>query len=89
MNYSEKIKQSIGGDEYYTPENAVEMILPVIKKKRFQTIWCPFDTGESNFVKILSKYFKVIHGHISTGQDFFSYSTPPPRCGVYSEQSSI
>lgn len=32
MGFSETIKTSIDGDEYYTPENAVEMILPVIRK---------------------------------------------------------
>lgn len=31
-DYSIQIKQSINGDEYYTPENAVNMILPYIKK---------------------------------------------------------
>lgn len=77
MGFSEQIKKSVGGDEYYSPENAVEMILPVLRKHRFKKIWCPFDTAESNFVKLLSKEFEVIHGHIATGQDFFSYTTPP------------
>ena len=31
-DFSTQIKQSINGDEYYTPENAVNMILPYIKK---------------------------------------------------------
>jgi len=29
--YSIQIKSSINGDEYYTPENAVNMILPYIQ----------------------------------------------------------
>ena len=77
MSFSDTIKTSIGGDEYYSPENAVEMILPVIRKHGFKKIWCPFDTADSNFVKILSKEFDVTHGHISTGQDFFEFVAPP------------
>lgn len=30
-DFSIQIKQSINGDEYYTPENAVNMILPYIQ----------------------------------------------------------
>lgn len=80
MSFSDAIKTSVGGDEYYSPENTVEMILPIIRKHGFKKIWCPFDTVESNFVKLLSKEFEVVHGHIATGQDFFSYITPPLRC---------
>lgn len=76
MGFSETIKMSIGGDEYYTPENAVEMILPVIRKNQFKTVWCPFDTDKSNFVKLLSKEVDVVHGHIATGQNFFDYTAP-------------
>ena len=77
MGFSETIKTSIGGDEYYSPENAVEMILPVIRRRGFSKVWCPFDTAESNFVKLLSKEFDVVNGHIATGQDFFEYAAPP------------
>lgn len=38
-------------DEYYTPEYAVIPILKYLKPN--STIWCPFDTNESNFVKVL------------------------------------
>ena len=79
MSFSQTIKTSIGGDEYYSPENAVEMILPVIRKRGFHKIWCPFDTSDSNFVKLLGKEFDVVHGHISTGQDFFDFVAPPPE----------
>lgn len=51
--------------------------MPIIRKRGFKNIWCPFDTVESNFVKLLSKEFKVVHGHILTGQNFFDYLTPP------------
>lgn len=75
--FSEQIKKSLHGDEYYSPENVVNMIIPYIKAKGFKKIWCPFDTAESNFVKILKKEFEVVHGHIFTGQDFFKYDSPP------------
>ena len=40
-------------------------------------IWCPFDTVESAFVKVLSgNGFHVIYGHIHTGQDFFTVQVP-------------
>ena len=41
-------------DEFYTPEYAIKPILKYIKMPC--TIWCPFDTEESNFVKLLSQY---------------------------------
>ena len=28
-------------------------------------VWCPFDTKESNFVKLISKQNKIIRSHIS------------------------
>lgn len=62
-------------DEYYTPSYAV---FPIIEKlKPRSTIWCPFDTEDSNFVKVLNdKGFKVIHTHIFDGQDFFEQQVP-------------
>lgn len=64
-------------DEYYTPAYAVYPILDYLKPKSI--IWCPFDTADSNFVKVLKKEgFEVIYGHISTGQDFFKI--PVPEC---------
>ena len=64
-------------DEYYTPAYAVIPILKYLKLGA--TIWCPFDTEESQYVKIFSENgFNVIHGHIQTGQDFFK--VPVPEC---------
>lgn len=59
-------------DEYYTKEYA---ILPIIKYlKAGSTVWCPFDTCESNYVKMLEKNgFSVVYGHIWDGKDFFEY----------------
>jgi hypothetical protein len=59
-------------DECYTPRYAVEAILPYIPSN--MTIWCPFDTEESFFVKVLRENgYNVIHSHIDNGQDFFEY----------------
>ena len=62
-------------DEYYTPTYAVEPILKYLKPN--SVVWCPFDKQESEFVKVLTKNgFKVIYGHIETGQDFFEVESP-------------
>lgn len=61
-----------GNDEFYTPRYAIEPILKYIPKDL--TIWCPFDTEQSNFVKMLSERGnKVIATHITNGQNFFDY----------------
>lgn len=66
-------------DEFYTPEYAIKPILKYLKMPC--TVWCPFDTAESNFVKMLKRYavcgVSVVHTHIAAGDDFFSI-TPPP-----------
>ena len=59
-------------DEYYTPEYAVLPIVEYVQKGSI--IWCPFDTKESNYVKILQKDFIVINSHIDEGKDFFEYT---------------
>ena len=64
-------------DEYYTPSYAIYPIMDKLKKG--STIWCPFDMPDSEYVKVFSDNgFNVIHGHISTGQDFFN--TEVPEC---------
>lgn len=59
-------------DEYYTPRILVE---PIVKYLRpGSTIWCPFDTENSQFVRTFQeKGFNVIYSHIWDGQDFFDY----------------
>ena len=43
------------------------------------TVWCPFDTEESLFVKLFrERGYKVIATHIVNGQDFFMIN--PPEC---------
>lgn len=58
-------------DECYTPDYGVKPILEFIPKGK--TIWCPFDTEESEFVMQISKINNVKHSHISNQQDFFTY----------------
>lgn len=75
-------------DEQYTPKILVKPILKYAKK--FERIWCPFDTENSEFVIGLKKVgCKVIHSHIEEGKDFFKYtpkrfdavvSNPPFSC---------
>lgn len=72
MNFSQQIKQS-NTDEWYTTEDSVYMIVPYLHGGGYKRILCPFDTVESNYVKVLSKEgFSVEYGHIKTGQDFFN-----------------
>lgn len=60
-------------DEQYTPRILVKPILKYAKK--FETIWCPFDKENSEFVIALEKIgCKVIHSHIDDGKDFFNYT---------------
>ena len=59
-------------DEYYTPKILVNAIIEYIKPS--STIWCPFDTIESEFYIQLTKAgHKVICSHIWDGKDFFEY----------------
>lgn len=64
-----------GNDEYYTPNYAIKPILKYIKPN--STIWCPFDTEKSNYVKLFNQNgHKVINTHIETGDDFFKCDVP-------------
>ena len=59
-------------DERYTPPILVKPIIKYIKPH--STIWCPFDTENSEFVILLKQAgHKVIYSHIDLGQDFFEY----------------
>lgn len=62
-------------DEFYTPLYAIKPIEKYLKRN--STIWCPFDTEQSLFVK----YFKamghtVIATHILSRTDFFDCVMP-------------
>ena len=64
-----------GNDEFYTPRYAIEPILKYIDKD--SVVWCPFDTEQSNFVKMLKdKGIKVINSHLEMGTDFFNCAIP-------------
>lgn len=64
-------------DEYYTPAYAIKPILCYIPNNA--KVWCPFDTDESLFVKMLAAHgCRVVRSHIAEGQDFFS--VPVPEC---------
>ena len=68
------INKSMSGknDERYTPAILVKPILTYLKPN--STIWCPFDTENSEFViNLQAAGHKVIYSHISLGQDFFTY----------------
>ena len=57
-------------DEFYTPEYAVLPILKYIKPN--SNVWCPFDTEESNFSKMISNEgHSVMSTHIVNNENFF------------------
>lgn len=61
-----------GNDEFYTPAYAITPILKYVKHG--SKVWCPFDTEDSLFVKMLRKEgHEVIATHIRNGYDFFSH----------------
>lgn len=71
MSFSQDLKQS-NTDEWYTPRDCVELIVPFLQKGGYKKILCPFDTAESQYVKVLTERgYDVTYGHIATGQDFF------------------
>lgn len=75
-------------DECYTPRYVVETIKPYLPKDK--VIWCPFDTEQSEFVKVMKDGgYNVVYSHIATGQDYYDYepskwdimlSNPPFTC---------
>lgn len=59
-------------DEVYTPHEAIIPILKYLSSNII--IWCPFDTDDSEYVKVLKENgYKVINSHIDYGQNFFFY----------------
>ena len=62
-------------DEFYTPEYAITPLLKYLTAE--SKIWCPFDTSDSNFIKLLTKEgHSVEFSHIGTGKDFFKTEVP-------------
>ncbi len=69
-------KTDKASDEVYTPAYAVKPILKYLDRgnRPSYTIWCPFDTEESEYVKLLrAAGHKVVATHIDNGQNFFTY----------------
>ena len=65
-------KTDKASDEVYTPDYAVKPILKFLKPG--DIIWCPFDTEDSEYVKIFKEAgYKVIYSHIDNGQNFFEF----------------
>ena len=61
-------------DECYTERYAVEPLLEFLPRFKNKVIWCPFDTEQSEFVKVFSENgYNVVYSHIDYGQDFYSY----------------
>ena len=59
-------------DEYFTKKYAIVPLLKYIGNQN--TVWCPFDKAESNFVKMFKAHGnKVTYSHIDEGKDFFTY----------------
>ena len=74
-NKAEKQGEVNPNDEFYTPNYAIEPLLKYIAPN--SVIWCPFDTEESNFVKMLKNSgHEVINTHIGNGEDFFNFICP-------------
>lgn len=67
-----KAKTDKASDEVYTPAYAVKPIIKYIQPN--QIVWCPFDTEDSEYVKLIQKAgFKVIASHIDNDKNFFYY----------------
>lgn len=70
---SGKILYSAGkNDECFTPRYVVEAILPYLGRSK--TYWLPFDTEESEFVRVLrDNGFSFVRSHKEEGLDYFEY----------------
>lgn len=70
-------KTDKASDEVYTPAYAVKPLLKYLDgftNKSNYTIWCPFDTEDSEYVKIFRQEgYNVIATHIDNNQNFFYY----------------
>lgn len=61
-------------NECYTPDYAVLPLVKYLQPFLGKTIWCPFDTAESEYVKVLTAAgHKVIYSHKDGGQNFYDF----------------
>lgn len=67
------VEQKGNNDECPTPPEGVHPILEYIPSGAI--VWCPFDTEDSHFVKMIGQNNPVIYSHTKYGQikDFFEY----------------
>lgn len=87
-NKREKGNRLNPNDEFYTPSYAIKPLLKYLEK--YETIWCPFDTRDSLFVKELENVgHKVIYTHILEGKDFFEYQPKNYDCIVSNPPYSL
>lgn len=86
----DKIANS-SNDEFYTPKYAVVPILKYLKLyPNIKKVWCPFDTAQSWFVKLLiDEGYEVIYTHINENKDFFKVKVPECDCIVSNPPYSI
>lgn len=75
MEYNIKniLSNQTPNDEYYTQPETVKELVEMLDLPDDYIIWCPFDKENSEFVKQLSKKWKVVYSHIDNGQDFYNY----------------
>lgn len=70
MNSRTVLYSNGNNDECYTPAYGVIPILKYIPKN--WVVWCPFDTEDSEYVKLIrANGNKVIATHIWNGEDFY------------------
>jgi hypothetical protein len=82
-NFSKSTGSAKGSDEQYTPKILSDVIIPYLSQ--FNTIWCPFDTDNSEFVIGLREAgHTVIATHIIDGYDFFTYEPDIPYDAIVS-----
>ena len=74
-NKAERQGEINPNDEFYTPNYAIIPLLKYLKPN--SVVWCPFDTTDSNFVKLLvAQGHQVLNTHIENGFDFFEMEVP-------------
>ena len=72
MGFASYVKKLTDNDEWYTPREAVKVILPYLPEH--SRIWCPFDKAESEYVKVFTTGGHCVTcSHIEDGKDFFLY----------------
>lgn len=81
MTSREILYSNGANDECHTPRYAVEPLIKHVAnyaEGHVRTVWCPFDTKDSQYVKTLrdTGWINVVSSHISEGKDFFTYEPP-------------